>query len=87
MLSRFPDRRVRRHCIGALFRRHRFAGEGRLFGPQILRFDEPQVCGNLVTRFQQHDIPRNKLLGGDHAGLAAAHRPRLGGQHVADGIQ
>src|SRR5262249_27264488 len=30
---------------------------------------------------------RNKLLGRNHARLAAAYRPGLGGQHVADGIE
>ena len=81
------DRRVFGNRIGVLLRRHGLASERRFFGAQVLRLDEPQVRRNLVARFEEHDVPRNEFIRGKHAGLAAAHGPGLGGEHVADRIQ
>ena len=44
-------------------------------------------AGTLSPELEQHDVPRNKLIRREHAGLAAAHGPGLGGKHVADRIQ
>src|SRR6516225_1894491 len=64
-----------------------FPGKGCFFGPQVLRLDQAQVGGNLVAGLQKNNVPRNKLLRSNHAGLATTHRPGLRGQHVANGIQ
>ena len=87
MHSRSPTVALSETGVGVLLRRHRLAGERRLFGAQVLRLEEPQVGRNLVAQLEEHDVPRNELLRGEHARLAAAHRPGLGGKHVADRIQ
>ena len=87
MHSRSPTVALAETGVGGLLRRHRLAGQRRFFGAQVLRLDEPQVRRNLVAGLEEHDVPRNELLRGKHARLAAAHGPRLGGEHVADRIQ
>ena len=54
---------------------------------QVLSLEEPQVRRNLVAGLEEHDVPRDELIRGKHARLAAAHSPGLGGKHVADRIQ
>ena len=63
------------------------AGQSRFLGAQVLRIYESKVRGNFVPRLQEHDVSRHKLLRGNHARLAAAQRPRLRGQHVADRLK
>ena len=82
-----PDGRVRGNRLGGLVGRDRFAGERRLLGAQVLHIGKPQIRRDLVARFEQHDVAWHKLLRRNHAGLAAAHGPRLRGQHVADRIR
>ena len=87
MHSRSPTVALAVAGVGRLVSRHRLAGERRLLGAKVLRVGEPQVRRDLVARLQEHDVPRDELFGGDHARLAAAQRPGLGGQHVADRLQ
>ena len=87
MLSRSPTVAFADTGSVRLVRRHRFAGERGLLGAQILHLGEAEVGRHLVARFEQHDVARHEFLRGYHARLAAAHGPRLGGQHVADRVQ
>ena len=87
MHSRSPTVALAETGVCRLVGRHRLAGQRRLLGAQVLHIGEPKVGRDLVARFEQHDVPRHELFRGNHARLAAAHGPRLGGQHVADRIQ
>jgi len=63
------------------------AGQSRFLGAQVLRIYESKVCGNFVSRLQEHDVPRHKLLRGNHARLAVAQSSRFCGQHIAYRLQ
>ena len=73
--------------IGSLLGRDRLAGERRLLGAQVLCVGEAEIGRHLVAGFEQHDVPRHQLVSRDHARLAAARRPGLGREHVANRVE
>ena len=57
------ERRVRSDGVGRLVRRADFAGQRRFLDPEVRGAQEPEVGGNAVAGFDQHDVAGDQAFG------------------------
>ncbi len=73
------------HHPGILLDRHRFAGQRGLLDLEIDALDQPQIGGNIVSGFQQHDVAADDLAARNRHLLAVADDLGIRGGHLLQG--
>ena len=73
--------------LGAFFHHRRFTGQNRLFHPQIMRFDHPQVGRYSIARADHHDIAGDQSGSRDRFMITLTNHHRFTGEHVANALE
>ena len=81
------ERSVRGDWVGRLVGRGRLAGQRRFLDPQVRGAQQPEIGGNAVARFGQHDVADRQAFGGNGQPPSVAQDRRLAGQHGANGLE
>ena len=81
------ERCVGRDGIDRLVGSGRFAGQHRLLDLEACGAQEPEVGGNAVARFRQHDVADHEAFGRNGQPPPVAQNRGLAGQHRADGLE
>ena len=81
------ERCVGRDGIDRLVGRGRFAGQHGLLDLEARGAQEPQVGGNAVAGFGQHDVADHEAFGGNGQSPPVAQDRGLAREHRADGLE
>ena len=73
-------------CLQNLGNGHRLAGEGGFLDFQAGTFDDPSVCRDGITGFQNHDVSGHHLVGVQNRELALPDDFTGGGGHGLQGF-
>ena len=73
--------------LGAFLHHRRFTGQNRLFHPQIMRFDHPQVGGNTIACADHHNIAGNQSGGRNRFMITLTNHHCLAGEHIANALE
>ena len=73
--------------LGAFLHHRRFAGQNRLFHPQVMRFDNPQVSRDAIAGADHDDIAGYQSGCRDRFMVALTNDHRFAGKHVANALK
>ena len=74
--SAIGDAGIGRDGRRRLVDRRGLAGERRLVGGEVGCFDQSHVRRDRIAAFDEHDVARHQLLGGNHAGVSTSAHAR-----------
>ena len=81
------ERKIAAQRLGVFFHDRRLAGKNRLFHPQIVGFNNPQVGRDSVARTDHHNITRHQRGGRHRFMVPLADHHRFAGKHIANALQ
>ena len=81
------ERGVGSNGVDRLVGRGRFAGQHGFFDSEARGAQQPEVGGDAVACFGQHDVADHETFGGNGQSPPVAQDRGLAGQHRADGLE
>ena len=70
------------HSLSVLLNWNGFTSKSRLLHLQIESRDQAPICGNVIARFDQNDIPGHQFAGINDGFLSITTHSRMGSRHI-----